>query len=314
MTETFVKSFTHLKDMPRAERALPMLYRVASLVKPIMRKHGWVLPLLAEFFPDSSNLVALHVNGGEQILLRLRLPWSPDTFYEEDQVVRTMLHELTHNVQGPHDERFYKILAGLEDEYDALQRSGYAGEGFFSPGHRLGAGVSHDIPPYLGRLRALEAAEKRRRGEALTKGGGTLGGRSSALGKLSPRELAARAAERRKRDELTCGSVSIALREAAKAAKASAEDKVVIDLTKDDQDTSQASGSGRPPRNPSMDGQWTCPICTLANGSLTLQCDACLAERPADSVGGWVCLTCLEKDIPHEFWSCHFCGGIKTQS
>ena len=57
MPETFVGSFAHLKDMPRADHALPMLQRVASLVKPIMRKHGWVLPTLAEFFPDSSNLL-----------------------------------------------------------------------------------------------------------------------------------------------------------------------------------------------------------------------------------------------------------------
>lgn len=57
MTETFVKSLTHLNDMPKADRALSMLQRVASLVKPIMRKHGWVLPALAEFFPDSPNLL-----------------------------------------------------------------------------------------------------------------------------------------------------------------------------------------------------------------------------------------------------------------
>ncbi|KAG8219423.1 hypothetical protein J3R82DRAFT_347 [Butyriboletus roseoflavus] len=163
MTETFVKSFTHLKDMPKADRALPMLQRVASLVKPIMRKHSWVLPTLAEFFPDSPNLLGLNINGGQNILLRLRPAWDPDTFLEEDAVVGTMLHELTHNVHGPHDEKFYKLLAELEDEYDALQRSGYAGEGFFSPGHKLGAGVSHDLPPHIARVRALEAAERRRK-------------------------------------------------------------------------------------------------------------------------------------------------------
>ena len=95
-------------------------------------------------------------------------------------------------MHGPHDEKFYKFLAELEDEYDALQRSGYAGEGFFSPGHRLGTGVSHDLPPHLARVRALEAAERRRRTETLTRGGGRLGGWSSALGGLSPRELVAR--------------------------------------------------------------------------------------------------------------------------
>ncbi|KAG9313977.1 hypothetical protein JVU11DRAFT_4753 [Chiua virens] len=240
MAQTFVKSFTHLKDMPKADRALSTLQRVASLVKPIMRKHGWVLPTLAEFYPDSPNL--LDVNGGEQILLRLRPPWASDTFLEEDAVVRTMLHELTHNVHGPHDEQFYKFLAGLEDEYEALQRSGYAGEGFFTPGHRLGTGISHDLPPHLARVRALEAAERRRKTEALTKGGGRLGGRSNALGKLSPRELAARAAERRRRDEVACGSGSLALHEAAKAAKSSVVNNVVIDLTNDYDDTPSTSG------------------------------------------------------------------------
>lgn len=52
-----IQSFTHLKGRSKADQALPLLQRIASLVKPIMRKHGWVLPVLAEFFPESSNLV-----------------------------------------------------------------------------------------------------------------------------------------------------------------------------------------------------------------------------------------------------------------
>lgn len=65
MPEIFVQSFTHLKDRPKADRALPMLQRIASLVKPIMRKHNWILPVLAEFFPESPNLV------GKALLLPL---------------------------------------------------------------------------------------------------------------------------------------------------------------------------------------------------------------------------------------------------
>ena len=34
------------------------------------------------------------VNGGEKILLRLRPAWASDTFYDEDQVVRVILHEV----------------------------------------------------------------------------------------------------------------------------------------------------------------------------------------------------------------------------
>jgi len=57
MTGVYVKSFTHLKDRHRADDALKLLQRIASLVTPIMRKRGWVLPVLAEFFPDNPNLL-----------------------------------------------------------------------------------------------------------------------------------------------------------------------------------------------------------------------------------------------------------------
>jgi len=93
-------------------------------------------------------------------------------------------------VHGPHDEKFYKFLSELQDEYDTLQRSGYAGEGFFTKGERVGLGVSHDLPPHLARLKALEAAEKRKQISRVLAGSGRLGGRINTKG-LSPRELAA---------------------------------------------------------------------------------------------------------------------------
>lgn len=152
------------------------------------------------------------MNGGQQILLRLRPPTSPDTFYDEEKVVNVMLHEasapavaapihtrslistifpqLTHNVHGPHDEHFYKLLSELEDEYEALKRSGYSGEGFHSKGHRLGEFVSHNLPPHLARARALEAAEKRRRASNVLGGSRKLGG-AVVTRQMPPRELAA---------------------------------------------------------------------------------------------------------------------------
>ena len=57
MTDVYIKSFTHLKHRRRADDALKLLQRIASLVKPIMRKRAWVLPVLAEFFPDNPNLL-----------------------------------------------------------------------------------------------------------------------------------------------------------------------------------------------------------------------------------------------------------------
>ena len=72
MSETFVKSFTHLKDRPHADRALAMLQRVASLVKPIMRKHSWTLPVLSEFFPQSPNLLGTSLRLTSKYMLTAR--------------------------------------------------------------------------------------------------------------------------------------------------------------------------------------------------------------------------------------------------
>ncbi|KAJ7070561.1 WLM-domain-containing protein [Mycena amicta] len=350
-TDVFVNSFTHVKGPPKQQaRALEMLQRVASLVKPIMRKHGWILPELSEFFPAQANLLGLNVNGGQKILLRLRPAHSPDTFLEEEGVVQTMLHELTHNVHGPHDDKFYKFLSGLQDEYDALQRSGYAGEGFFSKGHRVGTNVSHNLPPHLARSKAIEAAEKRKQTAQVLGGGGRrLGSGRTNMENLSPRELIARAAERRARDEKECGSGEVAQREAEKAANESIKHDV-IDLTQDSESdditappskvvaaqrappsTSVKSKSVRPapaiPNPPSKvprlhavsnsrkaSAEWTCAVCTLINAAIALQCDACLSDRPPDESAGWGCLVCGETGMPHDFWSCRSCGTIKATS
>ncbi|KAL0571984.1 hypothetical protein V5O48_009986 [Marasmius crinis-equi] len=343
MTESFIKSFSHLKNLKYSDNALNMLQRIASLVKPIMKKHGWVLPCLAEFYPDQHNL--LDVNGGEKILLRLRPPYNADIFLQEEEVVQTMLHELTHNVQGPHDDKFYKFLSGLQDEYDALVSSGYSGEGFFSNGQRLGTNVSHNLPPHLARAKALEAAEKRQKISGVMGGGGRrLGGSIQSNKSLSPRELAARAAERRAHDDKACGQGDFARQEAEKAAKNSVQNDV-IDLTLDDSDkdddeveviafsSSSVPKKARPlsrsvepsskkirttrqePRSSSSRSGWSCPVCTLDNQEKALQCDACLTTRPVkQSSTGWTCLTCAEAGISHDLWSCTFCGTIKATS
>ena len=58
-TDLFVRKITHLKNKPREKEALAYLQRVASLVKPIMRKHNWTLPVLAEFFPTDPGLLGI---------------------------------------------------------------------------------------------------------------------------------------------------------------------------------------------------------------------------------------------------------------
>ena len=64
------------------------------------------------------------------------------------------------------------------------------------------------------------------------------------------------------------------------------------------------------PNGPS--GEWTCPSCTLVNTPLSLQCEVCLTRRPAHPNAGWTCQVCKEEGIPHGFWSCSFCGTVKS--
>jgi WLM domain len=54
---SFVLSVSHLQDRPNADHALDLLNKAVSLVRPIMRKHSWMLPKLAEFFPEDPNLL-----------------------------------------------------------------------------------------------------------------------------------------------------------------------------------------------------------------------------------------------------------------
>ncbi|KAL7410498.1 WLM domain-containing protein [Mrakia frigida] len=189
MSAPLVLKFSHLVKMSEPEKALGLLEKIASLVKPIMKKHSWTLPLLSEFFPSSSNLLGMNKNGGEQILIRLRPAHSPDRFLDLDDLIGTMLHELTHNVHGPHDEKFYAFMKVLNEEYDALISGGYSGEGFLSNGTRVGVGVAHDLPPHLAKAKALAAAEERAKKQRLMGPGGKIGG-VRKVGK-TPRELAA---------------------------------------------------------------------------------------------------------------------------
>lgn len=385
-TDSWVRSYEHLQHFPRANEALDLLKRIASLVKPIMRKHGWMLPTLAEFFPDQTNLLGMNVNGGQKILIRLRPHYDQSAFMQEEELLGTMLHELTHNVHGPHDERFYAFLDQLQDELAELQRRGYSGEGFYSNGHRLGGsgGLSHNVPEHIKRLRAVEA-RNRQQGLLGTGGGARLGGGSLAGIGLSPKEAAALAATMRTEDSQHCGTGDKA-REDAEMEKALRESvKTGADVIREQEElerairesarlanvplpgpsSSEASSSGssrtappsaavsRPGPPPAVNLEtrpkpattWTCSVCTLINTVSAKACDACDTPRPSlagasrptakttrstpaanttrsapyhlarpPEPKGWDCMACGETGMPHEFWTCTFCGVVKGDS
>jgi len=56
----YISAYTHLASLDRADEALKLLYQLASMAKPIMRKRNWRVGTLAEFLPDYHVLQGLH--------------------------------------------------------------------------------------------------------------------------------------------------------------------------------------------------------------------------------------------------------------
>ncbi|XP_058067899.1 DNA-dependent metalloprotease WSS1-like isoform X2 [Magnolia sinica] len=195
---------------PGEDEALKILQRIAKQVQPIMKKHRWTVKILSEFCPANPSLLGLNVNGGAQVKLRLRKHNREWEFFPYEQVLDTMLHELCHNVHGPHNALFYKLWDDIRKECDELIAKGITGtgQGFDTLGRRVG-GFSRQPPLSSLRESALAAAEKRARlGTLLPSGPKRLGGDSNIMAALSPIQAAAMAAERRMQDDLWCGSVS----------------------------------------------------------------------------------------------------------
>ncbi|KKY16100.1 putative zinc [Phaeomoniella chlamydospora] len=198
--DPLVREFQHENHRPRQAEALQILRKIASLVKPIMRQRNWYVGTLCEFYPPETNLLGLNINRGQKICLRLRYPGDQNQFLPVEQVTDTMLHELCHNVHGPHNEQFHALWNQLRDEHESLIRKGYTGEGFLSEGKRLGGSR---IPMHEARRRAREAAERRK---VLTAGSGQkLGGRAVLRG-TDIRQVIADAAQRRITIERGCAS------------------------------------------------------------------------------------------------------------
>lgn len=198
--DPLIGQYEHESHRPRADHAIFLLRKIASMVKPIMRRRNWRVGILAEFVPSDKGLLGLNTNYGEKINLRLRYAGDETQFLPLEEVVDTMLHELVHNDIGPHNEKFHALLDQLRDELEALTRKGYTGEGFLGRGDRVGGSR---IPLHEAKRRARAAAETRR---TLTAGSGQrLGGVGIFRGQ-DARSTIVDAIERRNRVEKGCAS------------------------------------------------------------------------------------------------------------
>ncbi|PSN63106.1 WLM-domain-containing protein [Corynespora cassiicola Philippines] len=197
-------AYEHLKHLPRDDEALHTLRKVASMVKPMMRKRGWKVGTLAEFLPDEPQLLGLNINRTERILVRLRYHHDSRQFLPIEQVVDTLLHELSHIVWGPHDHNFNNLWNELRDEHQSLLLKGFTGEGFMSHGQKLGG---KRVPLEEMRRQARAAAEKRKATTNANAGGHRLGGRQAVRG-VDMRKVIADAATRRTSITEGCASGS----------------------------------------------------------------------------------------------------------
>lgn len=197
------------KPLTRVEEARKLLEKLHAEVKPLMRKYRWRVGKLTEFVPKDKNLLGLNVNSGAKICIRLRLPDDLTTFFPWEHIVGTMLHELTHNNIAPHNDKFYKLLDHLWEEYEALKDgtrvSGVTLQGFEGKGKQLGSTSGPKDP--ISKRQAICAAAARRAqlGQIMCHGGQRLGGAGSKLTPTTLRRRAVDAAERRRRDALSCG-------------------------------------------------------------------------------------------------------------
>lgn len=110
-----------LKKFDDVEYANSLLHDMAKLVAPLVHEFGFKVGTLCEMYPRNPNLLGLNVNRGQKILIRLRMSLNPRLFYPMSSLIETLLHELTHNVHGPHDQRFYDYLENLKTRFNSYQ-------------------------------------------------------------------------------------------------------------------------------------------------------------------------------------------------
>jgi len=193
--------------------AKELLTRAARQVHPILRRRQFTIPLLKEFFPKSRNLLGINIGGGggstREINIRLREASSRSTFLPYESILGTLLHEISHNMHGPHKGPLYKLLDELTAECEDLMSRGVSGTGtgFDAPssGRVGGRHAGKSLSVQERRVAAVNAAVERARRQALMPAGPrVLGGDSTVQKLLTPGMAGAAAAERRARDNQWC--------------------------------------------------------------------------------------------------------------
>lgn len=189
-----IRPLPYLPNPEKSQRFLERLSNDAG-IKASMRKHGFSVGLLTEMNPaehttHESRTLGLNRNRGEVIELRLRTD-AYDGYRDYKVIRKTLCHELTHNVWGDHDRNFWELCKEIEKEVERndWRRGGKSvgGEEFFNP-EDDGGNVDEvaDGGGWTGGAYVL---------------GGSVAGSTGPSEPLSRREIIARAAEARMKQQ-----------------------------------------------------------------------------------------------------------------
>lgn len=235
-----IQRIQHIPTLPNSRQAFELLQRLFKEFQPLTQSRGYTIVSVTEMcccgdgehhighqtrkkkFRKMSNSVAgynLSVgNRGNQIHLRLRSLSPLHELLSYEEVAGVFIHELAHCEIGPHSVEFYKLMEVIEEQFHTNMVNGVVatsntvnalhGALFTGVGHILGTANTNttslrDASTKVLRETAAQAAERRRHLHQITRIGGVVLGGTPTL-KLSPREAAASAAERRQRDSQWC--------------------------------------------------------------------------------------------------------------
>ncbi|KAK9895709.1 WLM-domain-containing protein [Cystobasidium minutum MCA 4210] len=132
-----------LPNCPHEDLRKDRLIRLSKdeAVLDCMKRREWTVGLLTELHPHRDpTLLGLNKNAGEAIYLRLLTDdLSGLRPYFHTRMV--LLHELTHNKHGDHDEKFKTLNSLLNKEVKAFEAAKKAGA------HRLGGDIGDHYEP-----------------------------------------------------------------------------------------------------------------------------------------------------------------------
>lgn len=144
-----------IEEFPHPEKARQLLERLKldRGIQAIMKVRRWVVGELIELTPFETSILGYNRNAGQLIALRLRTD-DLSGFRHYDSVRKVLLHELTHNVWGDHDDNFHALNRQLNKDVVSLDWTAHGGHSlgsgdFYDPGdERMADGTSYEAGTY----------------------------------------------------------------------------------------------------------------------------------------------------------------------